>query len=64
METLRSLSAKLPNWMLWSDIAGGTTPFVHGALRAARQRGATTVFIACVPVEQVSAEADIDIRLW
>ena len=43
--------------------AGGTTPFVHGALTAARQRGAKTIFIACVPVEQVSAEADIDIRL-
>jgi N-acetylmuramic acid 6-phosphate etherase len=43
--------------------AGGTTPYVHGALRAARQQGATTVFIACVPAEQVSAEVDIDIRL-
>jgi N-acetylmuramic acid 6-phosphate etherase len=43
--------------------AGGTTPFVHGALTAARQRGAATIFIACVPAEQVSAEADIDIRL-
>lgn len=43
--------------------AGGTTPFVHGALQASRQRGATTIFIACVPQEQVSAEADIDIRL-
>jgi N-acetylmuramic acid 6-phosphate etherase len=43
--------------------AGGTTPYVHGALQAARQRGATTVFIACVPAEQVSAEVDVDIRL-
>ncbi|MBW4651968.1 MAG: N-acetylmuramic acid 6-phosphate etherase [Kaiparowitsia implicata GSE-PSE-MK54-09C] len=43
--------------------AGGTTPYVHGALAAARQRGATTVFIACVPTDQVSAEVDIDIRL-
>jgi N-acetylmuramic acid 6-phosphate etherase len=43
--------------------AGGTTPFVHGALQAAKIRGATTVFIACVPAEQVSAQADIDIRL-
>lgn len=43
--------------------AGGTTPYVHGALQAARQRGATTVFIACVPAEQASAEVDIDIRL-
>ncbi|MBD3882397.1 N-acetylmuramic acid 6-phosphate etherase [Phormidium tenue FACHB-886] len=44
--------------------AGGTTPYVHGALHAARQRGATTVLIACVPTEQVSLEVvDIDIRL-
>ncbi len=43
--------------------AGGTTPFVHGALQAAKERGAKTVSISCVPVEQVSIEADIDIRL-
>ena len=43
--------------------AGGTTPYVHGALNAARQRGAATVFMACVPAEQVSFEADVDIRL-
>ncbi|WGV27487.1 N-acetylmuramic acid 6-phosphate etherase [Halotia branconii] len=43
--------------------AGGTTPFVHGALNAARQRGAVTIFIACVPATQVSFDADIDIRL-
>lgn len=43
--------------------AGGTTPYVHGALQAARQRGATTIFMACVPVEQVSLPVDVDIRL-
>ena len=43
--------------------AGGTTPYVKGALHAARQRGAKTVFIACVPADQVPAEVDIDIRL-
>jgi len=43
--------------------AGGTTPFVQGALQAARERGATTIFIACVPAHQVSAAVDIDIRL-
>ncbi|HEY9907111.1 MAG TPA: N-acetylmuramic acid 6-phosphate etherase [Thermosynechococcaceae cyanobacterium] len=42
--------------------AGGTTPYVHGALQAARQRGAKTLFIACVPAEQVSAAVDIDLR--
>ncbi|HEY9763603.1 MAG TPA: N-acetylmuramic acid 6-phosphate etherase [Trichocoleus sp.] len=43
--------------------AGGTTPYVHGALAAARQRGATTVFIACVPADQVPIDVDVDIRL-
>ena len=43
--------------------AGGTTPYVHGALKAARQRGATTIFIACVPIEQVIADVDVNIRL-
>jgi N-acetylmuramic acid 6-phosphate etherase len=43
--------------------AGGTTPYVHGALAEARRRGAKTILIACVPVEQVPKAADIDIRL-
>lgn len=43
--------------------AGGTTPFVHGALQAAKTRGATTVAISCVSAEQVPIDADIDIRL-
>jgi N-acetylmuramic acid 6-phosphate etherase len=43
--------------------AGGTTPYVHGALQAALQRGATTILIACVPRNQVDLPVDIDIRL-
>ncbi len=43
--------------------AGGTTPFVHGALEAARQRGAATIAISCIPAEQVPMAVDIDIRL-
>jgi N-acetylmuramic acid 6-phosphate etherase len=43
--------------------AGGTTPYVQGALQAARARGATTIFIACVPQEQVQIDVDVDIRL-
>ncbi|WP_416671733.1 N-acetylmuramic acid 6-phosphate etherase [Egbenema bharatensis] len=44
--------------------AGGTTPYVHGSLHAAQQRGATTILIACVPINQVTLETvDIDIRL-
>ena len=43
--------------------AGGTTPYVHGAIESAKQRGAKTVFIACVPANQVASIADIEIRL-
>ena len=43
--------------------AGGTTPYVHGALQEAKARGATTVAMACVSAEQVPIDADIDIRL-
>jgi N-acetylmuramic acid 6-phosphate etherase len=43
--------------------AGGTTPYVHGALAEARKRGATTVFMSCVPQSQVQIEVDVDIRL-
>jgi N-acetylmuramic acid 6-phosphate etherase len=43
--------------------AGGTTPYVHGALKAAQQRGATAIFIACVPQEQVPTHYDVDIRI-
>ncbi len=42
---------------------GGTTPFVHGALRRASQRGARTVFFACVPAEQAADSADVSIRV-
>jgi N-acetylmuramic acid 6-phosphate etherase len=43
--------------------AGGTTPYVHGAIDEAKARGAGTIFIACVPVNQVASNADIEIRL-
>lgn len=43
--------------------AGGTTPFVHGAVGRARQRGARTIFLACVPPEQAPDEADVSIRV-
>lgn len=43
--------------------AGGTTPFVHGALVEAKRRGALTVGMSCVSVEQVPMPVDIDVRL-
>ncbi len=43
--------------------AGGTTPFVHGALAFARAAGAATVFLACVPADQVADDAEVSIRI-
>jgi len=43
--------------------AGGTTPFVHGALACARAAGAATIFLACVPRELAPDEADVSIRV-
>lgn len=43
--------------------AGGTTAYVRGALTAARQGGAKTIFFACVPREQVDDGWDHSIRV-
>ena len=43
--------------------AGGTTPYVHGALARARELGAATVLLACVPREEVPDDADLSVRL-
>lgn len=43
--------------------AGGTTPYVHGALSAAQKQGAKTIFMACVSPAEVSVNVDVDIRL-
>ena len=43
--------------------AGGTTPFVHGALQEAKARSATTIAMSCVSAEKVPIDADIDLRL-
>ncbi len=43
--------------------AGGTTPYVLGALEYARELGALTIAMACVPSQQAPMPCDIDIRL-
>ncbi len=42
--------------------AGGTTPFVAGALNAARQQGAKTIFLTCAQPTVAEARADLVIR--
>jgi N-acetylmuramic acid 6-phosphate etherase len=43
--------------------AGGTTPYVLGALELAQELGALAIALACVPAEQAPMPCDIDIRL-
>ena len=43
--------------------AGGTTPYVLGALREAQRLGALAIAMACVPSAQAPMPCDLDIRL-
>ncbi len=52
-----------PRDVVFAIATGGTTPFVHGAVREARRRGARTVFLACVPSTQVPDDAEVSIRV-
>jgi N-acetylmuramic acid 6-phosphate etherase len=42
--------------------AGGTTPFVHGALQRTRQRGAASIFLTCVEAHGSEPPVDLVIR--
>ena len=43
--------------------AGGTTPYIHGALAEAHAQGAKTIFFCCVSKEQVPDDYDLSIRV-
>ncbi len=51
-----------PSDVVMGIAAGGTTPFVHGALRGARDRGAKTIFLSCVAPFPGEPQADVTIR--
>jgi len=49
-----------PNDFVLGIASSGTTPFVHGALRRARERGARTGFLLCTyPSESLLADHDV-----
>jgi N-acetylmuramic acid 6-phosphate etherase len=50
-----------PTDVVMGIAAGGTTPFVHGALRRAAELGARTIFLACV--EPVTGEPTVDVAI-
>jgi N-acetylmuramic acid 6-phosphate etherase len=48
-----------PSDVVMGIAAGGTTLFVHGALRRAAERGAKTIFLSCV--QPVASEPAVDV---
>ncbi|MCP4591489.1 MAG: N-acetylmuramic acid 6-phosphate etherase [bacterium] len=52
-----------PDDVLFGIATGVTTPYVHGAVQRAKERGAKTVFLGCVPFEVVGDQADVSIRV-
>jgi N-acetylmuramic acid 6-phosphate etherase len=52
-----------PRDVVMGITTGGTTPYVHGALQRARQRGAKTIFFGCVAGTDVTDDADVSIRV-
>jgi N-acetylmuramic acid 6-phosphate etherase len=51
-----------PNDVVMGIATGGTTPFVHGALRRAAARGAKTIFFSCVQPVPNEPAVDVVIR--
>ncbi|MDB5296740.1 MAG: murQ, partial [Phycisphaerales bacterium] len=51
-----------PDDIVCGIAAGGTTPYVHGALRRGRARGARTVFVSCVQPVVNEPAVDVVIR--
>jgi N-acetylmuramic acid 6-phosphate etherase len=51
-----------PSDVVMGIATGGTTPFVHGALRRARERGAKTIFLSCVAAFPGEPQVDVTIR--
>jgi N-acetylmuramic acid 6-phosphate etherase len=51
-----------PRDVVMGIAAGGTTPFVHGALRRSAERGARTVFLSCVQPVPNEPPVDVVIR--
>lgn len=49
--------------VLMGIATGGTTPYVHGAIKYAQSIGCKTIFLTCTPKEQLDVEADVIIEV-
>jgi N-acetylmuramic acid 6-phosphate etherase len=51
-----------PNDVVMGIATGGTTPYVHGALRRAKERGSKAIFFSCVQAFPNETPVDVVIR--
>lgn len=58
VEALNEINVQPPD-VVCGIAASGRTPYVHGAVNEARQRGCKTFFITTVPAEQITTEVDV-----
>lgn len=49
----------LPNDIICGLAASGRTPYVHGALKEATEKGCRTIFVTTVPAQQISIDVDV-----
>jgi N-acetylmuramic acid 6-phosphate etherase len=61
-DTMREMKVG-PNDVVCGLAASGRTPYVHGTLEYARSVGAKTVFVCCVPAEQVKLPIEPDVMI-
>ncbi|HEX6982160.1 MAG TPA: N-acetylmuramic acid 6-phosphate etherase [Balneolaceae bacterium] len=48
-----------PNDVVCGLAASGRTPYVHGALKEAAEKGCRTIFVTTVPASQITLEVDV-----
>ena len=61
-EALREIDLK-PEDIVCGLAASGRTPYVHGTLKEAKERGCNTIFVTTVPAEQITIEVDVMIDI-
>ncbi len=52
-----------PDDVVMGITTGGTTPYVHGAIDRANERGAKTIFFGCITADHVPDNAHVSIRV-
>ena len=61
-EALRGIDLKSED-IVCGLAASGRTPYVHGSLKEAKERGCSTIFVTTVPADQITISVDVMIDI-